>query len=115
MNDCDEIRNLVGWFCLRAGQDDLLGPIFTGLDSDGGRETLLHYWCKTFGGESFDEQKELPPHIGRMFSVQHFYRWRTLFLETIDLHCPPHIAGKARIVVIRKSEEFLSKLELTRF
>lgn len=114
LNDSKDIRRLVDAFHKRAEADDLLGPIFSGIRlSD--KNALYEYWSKVLLTEPSDQHERFPEHITLMFTTQHFFRWRTLFIETIDKYCTGPTAEKAKVMVIRKSEEFLSRLELSRF
>lgn len=114
INDSKDIRNLVDAFHLRAGEDDLLGPIFSKIPPHD-KQALYAYWSKALLTEASDQHERFPEHITLMFTTQHFFRWRTLFIETIDRYYTGAVAEKAKVMVIRKSEEFLSKLELSRF
>ena len=114
INDVNSIKRLVDSFYKSAAADDLLGPIFNDVTSSARqREALYKYWQTTLiddvNGQTF------PKHIESMFSPQHFIRWLTLFLQNIDnLYAGPN-AEKAKVIVIRKSEEFQSSLEIIRF
>jgi hemoglobin len=106
----------VDTFYHRAGEDDLLGPIFSKIaDSDSHRELLYKYWESALLSGAADSREQFPRHIERMFSSQHFIRWLTLFLNTIDNLYEGEMAAKAKVIVIKKSEEFQSRLEFSRF
>ena len=112
----DDIKILVDSFYERAGKDELLGSIFHQLNFYGTyKETLYRYWEDTLLNPQHDLQRELPTHIGLMFSPQHFIRWSRLFLENLDsLYSGPN-ADKAKTIIIKKSEEFQTSLEIFRF
>ena len=114
LNEGEDIRQLVDAFHQRAGEDDLLGPIFSRIHLED-KNALYDYWSKVLLTEPSNQNERFPEHITLMFTTQHFFRWRTLFIETIDRYCTGPVAEKAKVMVIRKSEEFLSKLELSRF
>lgn len=116
IRDIDDIKFLVDSFYRSAGSDNLLGPIFHGLsDSRGYRDALYGYWNEVLLNQKASTSKPFPKHIEQMFSTQHFIRWLTLFLETIDAHYSGNTAEKAKLMVIRKSEEFQTGMELYRF
>lgn len=116
IKDVESIRNLVDTFYSRAGSDVLLKPIFSCLtDPNLHKETLYKYWEEALLSDVGPSQNHFPSHIELMFSSQHFIRWLTLFLETIDgLYSGPN-AEKVKVIVIRKSEQFQTSLEIFRF
>lgn len=112
----DDIRLMVDVFYDLAGRDKLLGPIFRNMkDSAPHREMLYQYWENQILNESAGEDQSFPEHISLMFTTQHFIRWLGLFLETIDTLYGGAVADKAKVILIRKSEEFQMKLEILRF
>ena len=116
IKDDDDIKILVDAFYRRAAMDDLLGPIFLEItDSGAHKEILYTYWSKTLLQERADPCERFPDHIELMFSSQHFIRWLTFFLQTIDLLYSGPTAERAKVIVIKRSEEFQSKLALSRF
>ncbi len=115
INTIDDIRILVDSFYTRAGKDNLLGPIFSRVDARQQRETLYAYWNEVLFDRLESRQADFPEHIGEMFSPRHFIRWTTLFLSTIDLLYAGPTAEKAKVMVIRKCEEFQSELEMANF
>lgn len=116
IQELEDVKQLVDRFYERATSDDLLGPIFFPFkDSRADKKALYKYWESTLLHPALKPQQSFPAHIELMFSAQHFIRWLTLFLQTIDnLYDGPN-AGKAKVILIRKSEEFQSRLELSRF
>lgn len=111
-----DIRTLVDAFYKRAGKDDLLGPIFSKIQNAGDhKESLYEYWTNSLLREYSGSPERFPSHIELMFSTKHFIRWLTLFLDTIDLLYSGPVAEKAKVMVIKKSEEFQAKVELSRF
>lgn len=116
INTIDDIRILVDSFYKRAGKDNLLGPIFSRIaDTRPQRETLYAYWNKVLLDQKHGGREPFPEHIRLMFSTRHFIRWLTLFLETIDLLYTGTTAEKAKVMVIRKCEEFQTELAITHF
>lgn len=116
INDDRDIRTLVDAFYKRAGKDDLLGPIFSKLANVGDhKEALYAYWTIVLLRPDAGRRERFPHHIEQMFTSQHFIRWLTLFLDTIDLLYAGPTAEKAKVMVIKKSEEFQLRAELSRF
>ncbi|HYG04738.1 MAG TPA: group III truncated hemoglobin [Chryseosolibacter sp.] len=114
INDCNDIRLLVDTFYRAAAHDDLLGPIFSRIQNqEDHKDALYKYWEDTLLKNV--EDQPFPQHIHLMFTRRHFVRWIKLLLNTItDMYAGP-MAEKAKVIVIRKSEEFQSKLALSRF
>lgn len=116
INNVRDIRLMVDTFYELAGKDDLLAPIFVNIkDSAPYKETLYRYWENQILSDGSDSAELFPEHISRMFSTQHFIRWLELFLHTIDSLYAGPVAEKAKVILIRKSEEFQMKLALLRF
>lgn len=113
----EDIERLVDSFYNKAGSDDLLGPIFHKLsESQIYRQTLYQYWKDALLSPGPDlNSRQFPKHLERMFTTQHFIRWLSLFLDTIDANYSGHTAEKAKVIVIKKSEEFQGRMELYRF
>ena len=112
----DDIRLMVDVFYECARKDELLAPIFRKIkDSAPHKEMLYRYWENQILNESLGQDEPFPEHISLMFSTQHFIRWLGLFLHTIDTLYSGAIADKAKVILIRKSEEFQTKLEILRF
>jgi hemoglobin len=112
----EDVTRLVDVFYERAKDDELLGVIFSNLAaSTSEKETLHSYWMKALLEQSPADPIPFPKHVQKMYSRRHFVRWLNLFLETIDLLYSGANAEKAKVIVIRKSEEFQSKVALSRF
>jgi hemoglobin len=111
----ESIRNLIDIFYARAGNDDLLQPIFASLANPNlHKDALYKYWEETLLNDG-KIQNCLPEHIELMFSPKHFIRWLTIFLQTIDSLYSGPTAEKAKVIIIRKSENFQTSLEILRF
>lgn len=112
----NDIRLMVDAFYERAGNDELLRPIFMNIkDSVPYKELLYQYWESEILSQHNEVRALLPEHISRMTSTRQFIRWLELFLHTIDSLYAGPVADKAKVILIRKSEEFQMKLELSRF
>lgn len=116
ISDLEDIKVLVDRFYERAARDERLGQIFLPVaHADSGTEARYVYWCELLLDEKSIDVHTCPEHIRMMFSRQHFARWLTLFLETIDLLYVGERTERAKVTVIRKSEEFQSCVELSGF
>lgn len=111
----EDIKKLVESFYASAANDALLGEIFRTLQNSVHKEELYQYWEAVLLSDQIHESHNFPTHIELMFSARHFVRWLNLFLETIDNHYSGPNAEKAKVIVIRKSEEFQASLEIFRF
>jgi hemoglobin len=109
-----DVEAVIDQFYETASRDELLGPIFSHLDRLY-KERLYDYWANTLLDKQSNLQRSFPRHIASMFSHQHFVRWVRLFIETMDrLYAGPNVE-KAKVIVIRKSEEYQTSLELLMF
>lgn len=116
IKDGKSVRTLLDKFYSRASKDRLLKPIIARLTDTGYRnETLYSYWQDAILNGATVESTTPPEHIQLMPSTQHFFRWLTIFFQTInDLYVGPN-AEKAKVLVIRKAEQFQTSLGLVRF
>ena len=111
-----DIKRLLVRFYDVAAHDDLIGPIFAELaNSELHRQDLYHYWGAVLLDKQDSGHHVFPVHIQFMERPQHFIRWLSLFLGTIDSLFSGPNAERAKIIVIRKSEEFQAVLEIFRF
>lgn len=111
-----DVKRLVDTFYERAGSDTLLSPVFSDKTYFSAHRTFLYmYWESTLLMRRANRDADFPVHIEAMFTPQHFIWWITIFLTTIDdMYSGPN-AEKAKVIVIRKSEEFQASLEMFRF
>lgn len=114
--DVESLKHLVDTFYLLAARDNLLKPIFEDLaDPDLYKEDLYKYWNEALLNDGTTSENQFPRHIELMGSRRHFIRWLTIFLQSIDgLYAGPN-AERAKVIVIRKSEQFQTCLGLSRF
>ena len=116
IKDVESVRTLLDKFYSRPGKDNLLQPMIDSLTSSGFRnENLYKYWRDAILGDKTTERTSPPQHVKLMSTPQHFMRWLTIFFRTIDdLYAGPN-AEKAKVLVIRKSEQFQGSLKLFGF
>ena len=122
IKDSGDIKILVDTFQARVSQDELLAPIFNGriTDMPGHLDAMYKFWEGVLMNQSPSSPSAYDPgslskHADLPLMNQHFVRWLSLFLDTIDdLYSGPS-AELAKVRAIRMAEEFQNKLELLRF
>ena len=116
IKDVQSVRTLLDKFYSRAGKDDLLKPVIASLTDSGFRnETQDKYWQEAILSDATLERTTLPKHVRLMSRHQYFTRWLTIFFQTIDSLFSGPNADKAKLLVIRKAEQFQTSLEIARF
>jgi hemoglobin len=111
-----DIVLLVDSFYARAEKDELLAPVFSAIaDPAAHKEKLYRYWAAVLLKDGSHVSEPLPKHEELSLGHRHFLRWLTLFLQTIDCLYAGPTAEMVKITIIRKTEEFQSKLELPGF
>jgi hemoglobin len=79
-----DIEKLVDAFYEKVKTDELLSPVFSHVDFPKHMPTMYNFWSslvfgdQSYSGNPFMRHKDLP--IDR----NHFDRWLTLFVETVD-------------------------------
>lgn len=98
--DLDEamVAAVVAAFYARARQDDVIGPVFNRIvPADHWPQhiaTITDFWSSMLLGTRRYMGRPMPKHIAiPELSDAHFQRWLTLFRETVDELCPPHVAA----------------------
>ena len=117
IKDVNDIRLLVDRFYERVEEDELLAPIFHGRikDMPSHLRRMYEFWNAVLMHESSYDPLTLAKHADLPLMNQHFVRWLSLFLDTIDdLYSGPS-AELAKVRAIKMAEEFQVKLELLRF
>ena len=98
--DLDEamVAAVVSAFYARARQDNIIGPVFNRVvAADHWPEhiqTITDFWSSMLLGTRRYMGRPMPKHIAiPELSDAHFQRWLTLFRQTAEELCPPHIAS----------------------
>lgn len=115
-NDID-IHRLVNDFFNRITADELLGPLFEKHVKDWPqqKDTMCRFWeaallnKPTYQGSGLDKHQRLP------LNNQHFYRWVTLFNQTVDENFRGHVAEQAKYLALNTAETFRNKISSVRF
>src|SRR5204863_4521975 len=85
-----DVERLVRAFYRAAAMDDLLGPVFTaaGVSWPDHLATVTDFWMwQLFGVRGYEGnplRAHEPAHARTPFGAEHFERWLTLFVETVD-------------------------------
>jgi len=99
----DDVHRLVRAFYRDAAMDDLLGPIFAGMDVDWPAHiaTLTDFWSWQLLGHRGYEGNPLrahePVHARFPFADEHYARWLELFLTTVDDQARGPVADAAKV------------------
>ena len=117
IKDVNDIRLLVDTFYERVAEDELLAPIFHGKikDMPSHVSRMYRFWNAVLMEESSYDAVALSKHAELPLMNQHFVRWLSLFLDTLDDLYSGALAEFARVRAIKMAEEFQVKLELSRF
>ena len=98
--DLDEamVAAVVAAFYAKARQDDVIGPVFNRVVAPDHWPqhiaTITDFWSSMLLGTRRYMGRPMPKHIAiPELSDAHFQRWLTLFRETAEDLCPPHIAA----------------------
>jgi hemoglobin len=97
MLDEKMIHDVVHGFYDRIRADELLGPIFNGVISEGNwprhLENMCDFWSSALLRTTRYSGKPLRPHLVIPdIGERHFRRWLTLFQATVRATCPPPAA-----------------------
>ena len=99
-SDLDEgmVGAVVSAFYARARQDELIGPVFNRVVAADHWpqhiESITDFWSGMLLGTRRYAGRPMPKHIAiPELNDAHFQRWLTLFRETAEELCPPHVAA----------------------
>lgn len=113
----EDIRLFVDEFYARAGQNELIGPIFNEkLEGqwDAHLQKMYRFWQTillhehTYSGSPFLHHMKLPVY------KEHFNTWLGLFQETIDAHFEGPVAEEAKSRAGKMALMFEAKLDYLR-
>ena len=95
--DEDMVAAVVAAFYGKARRDAVIGPVFNRLiAADHWPQhirTITDFWSSMLLGTRRYTGRPMPKHIAiPELSDAHFQRWLTLFRETAEDICPPHVA-----------------------
>jgi hemoglobin len=98
--DLDEpmVAAVVSEFYAKARRDEVIGPVFNRIvAADHWPEhiqTITDFWSSMLLGTGRYRGRPMPKHLAiPELNDEHFQRWLTLFRETAEELCPPHIAA----------------------
>lgn len=109
----NDIQVLVDSFYSKVRQDPLIGPIFNDeakLDWSEHLPKLYNFWEDLLFGTQNYNGRPFPPHLKFDLQVEHFERWLSLFIKTIDEHFVGKKADEAKARALRIAENFLQNI-----
>lgn len=83
----DDIRKLVHTFYDKVNRDELLSPIFNDVAKVNWEEhlpLLCRFWSTLLFRTMTFEGRPFPKHIGLPVQREHFARWVSMFVATVD-------------------------------
>jgi hemoglobin len=110
----DDIKLLVDCFYNKVREDQLLAPIFYQRIGDNWAahlEKMYRFWQTVLLGEHTYYGSPFAPHANLPVNKNHFDRWLSLFIETIDEHFSGEKAEEAKWRAERMAEMFHYKIE----
>jgi hemoglobin len=92
------VAAVVSAFYAKARRDDVIGPVFDRVVAPENWphhiQTITDFWSSMLLGTRRYAGRPMPKHLAiPELSDEHFQRWLTLFRETAEEICPPHIAA----------------------
>lgn len=79
-----EIVTLVDRFYEKVKHDLLLAPVFAHVDWPKHLPIMYNFWSSMLLGDQSYQGNPFQKHIGLSIQAEHFDRWITLFIETVD-------------------------------
>lgn len=80
----NDIQLLVDSFYSKVKVDDLLGPVFAGLDWPHHLPIMYNFWSSMLLGDQTYRGNPLEKHLRLAITANHFSRWLKLFKQTVD-------------------------------
>lgn len=117
IENIEDIKKMVNTFYAKVRKDDFIGPIFNekiGNHWTEHLEKLYSFWQgillneRTYAGHPF------PPHAQLPIGKEHFDRWLSLFVETVDKLYAGEVADEAKSRAYKIADVFQSKLAYIR-
>ena len=117
IDDENDVHLLVETFYDRVRNDDLLGPVVESKIQDWSQhlDTMRRFWqsvlfkLRTYEGTPFSNHENLP------LNNPHFYRWVTLFNQTVDELFVGTLAAEAKFYALNTAEVFRNRMSSRRF
>ena len=81
-----DIQILVDNFYEKVKVDNLLGPVFAGLDWPHHLPRMYNFWSSMLLGDQSYRGNPFEKHVRLSITSEHFTRWLQLFKETVDEH-----------------------------
>jgi hemoglobin len=84
IKDRRDIELLVNTFYNKVKEDELLGPVFQGLNWPHHLPIMYNFWSSLVLGDQSYSGNPLQKHLPLAVGAEHFKRWLKLFTETLD-------------------------------
>lgn len=117
IHDVTDIRLLVNKFLDRIIKDELLSPVFNEHVKDWAqqKDAMYRFWENALLKKPVYEGSGLDKHENLQINNQHFYRWVTLFNQTVDENFKGELADNAKYQALNTAEIFRNKTSSVRF
>lgn len=113
IENIDDIKKMVDTFYAKVQKDDLIGPIFNDKIQNHWSEhleKLYSFWQSILLNERTYNGHPFPPHAQLPIGKEHFDRWLSLFVETVDNLFIGEIANEAKSRAYKIADVFQGKL-----
>lgn len=117
IKDIADIKKMVNVFYGKVRKDDLIGPIFNNAIQEHWNEhleKLYLFWQSRLFGDPVYDGFPFPPHAQLPINKEHFDRWLSLFVETVDGLFVGSIANEAKSRAYKIADVFQEKLDYIR-
>ena len=91
-----EVEQLVNQFYARVTKDELLAPVFAHVDWPHHLPIMYNFWSSVLLGDMSYNGSPMAKHLNLPITREHFTRWLSLFLETVDSEFSGPIAEEAK-------------------
>jgi hemoglobin len=111
----DDIKVMVDRFYDRVNNDPLLSPVFNDFANVNWEKHLpvmYQFWSTLLLGTASYKGQPFDKHVPLPIKTEHFDRWVSLFMETVDTHFQGKTAEEAKIKAKNIAILFQYKLKL---
>lgn len=111
----EDIKQLVNKFYDKVNSDALLSPVFNGqahVNWESHLPKMYQFWGTQLIGTADYTGRPFPPHMDLAINIDHFRRWLTLFIETVDENFTGEVAETAKYKATNIASIFQHKLSL---
>jgi hemoglobin len=115
LRTAEDIRTLVDSFYDKVNRDELLAPIFNDVAGVNWAEhlpTMYRFWESMLLGAGTYQGAPFPKHAVLPVKKEHFARWLTLFVQTVDAHFHGPKADQAKGRAASIADTFAQRMGL---